>query len=635
MWQRNLFLLISITSFCLCILIVDVHANNQKPKKDNKSKISKEKKGEAEQRYYRCYSQMVRKLPLPDDKLLKMVKSGQIDGTSACMQLLELAQLDETSGKLSGIHLETSDQISESQYHTVLKSTFKNTLHSHLRKNKCINCHAGGRPIPQHSSKSTDTAYNAIFDNELIDLENIENSVLYTKILRGHQCNSEDCQPLANGIKDAISAWEKAFNKQYKGEVVNKTVIKDKLSDGGFPIIGQSILKTFNDFHRTWMSAQEKFELQDDCISETHDILDSGAHALYTTQSLFSNKSYKNVLTSTEPLKAIRYSPRARSNRSVSNGRIKTNFKWGHPLNSEGKPDYTNGTLQDYWTPPELVELGLLVGITLKDESIMPKEYLRQASDINLFRTDAGAINTPSYMILNNGIGRSPANGGILIQRRWSKAVFNDYLCRDLPVIRTADAVKYLDNEDKSLMPFRKGLSCMKCHASMDQAAKAARNTQVMRSYNRSCEDNANSLIVYRHPVSLEQHINDFEGWVDQDEKDYFRRPNYGKFYFRTHDGKLINQSFEGFEGLAQAITETDDYYICAAKRYLNFFTGVDVPMFDAGDISAPYLNKKEKEYQKFVIELGKELKEHQDLKQTIKRIISSKSYISPGKKVK
>ena len=57
--------------------------------------------------------------------------------------------------------------------------------------------------------------------------------------------------------------------------------------------------------------------------------------------------------------------------------------------------------------------------------------------------------------------------------------------------------------------------------------------------------------------------------------------------------------------------------------------------MFDAGDISAPYLNKKEKEYQKFVIELGKELKEHQDLKQTIKRIISSKSYISPGKKVK
>lgn len=580
-------------------------------------------------RYYRCHSIMARMRPRDFDPNIIKIKSKSLSGTDACMKILERANLDSSTGYIAGASESEGSGGNNEARVMAMQQTFKNTLHPFLRTQKCINCHDGSKSIPAHTHQNSETAFNAAYGTGLFSLQSPNSSKIYTKIKNGHQCAGTECSNISQDILASLNNWKTEFDKIAPAEELNRDP-----AGGEFDDVAQNVLQTFNDFHRSWMGADEKFANQIGCMQETHDVLDSGIVGYYVTKSLFSDKPYSWVVTADEYLKGLRYSPLERSRRSRVSPTYKMSaFRWGHPRNSKGEVDYTNGIYPDY-DPPDYVQLGKLVGIQTQDPKIFYKELINNNADVDLFKTEAGALSSPSYVILNNAITTGVSNGGLKNHRRWSRAVLNDFLCRDVPVIRSVDALSYLDTSGESPLPFRHGISCMKCHATMDQMAKVNRNTQMKFATGDRCNV-VSTAFLHHHPHTKAEHPNDFDGWVDKNDGQYHLKPNNGVFLFRGYDGKLHNEQVSGFDELGETIAGIDDYYVCAAKRYLHFFTGVDIPLMDMGDMTNAPLNSTEKEYLNFLSNLGKDLKKHQDLKKTIRRIIASEAFVAAdGKQV-
>src|SRR5690606_6202443 len=60
--------------------------------------------------------------------------------------------------------------------------------------------------------------------------------------------------------------------------------------------------------------------------------------------------------------------------------------------------------------------------------------------------------------------------------------VIKDFLCREVPVIRQADAIAYTTTEPNTKASFRNGASCMRCHATLDALSTISRNYQYSRT---------------------------------------------------------------------------------------------------------------------------------------------------------
>ncbi len=80
-------------------------------------------------------------------------------------------------------------------------------------------------------------------------------------------------------------------------------------------------------------------------------------------------------------------------------------------------------------------------------------------------------------------------------------------------------------------------------------------------------------------------------------------------------------------------ITQTQDFYTCAAKRYFEFFTGIQVPLYDKKDPRYAEMNRmltsEHIKNREFVENLGADLQRDQSLKNLVKRIIASDYYRS------
>ena len=116
--------------------------------------------------------------------------------------------------------------------------------------------------------------------------------------------------------------------------------------------------------------------------------------------------------------------------------------------------------------------------------------------------------------------------------------------------------------------------------------------------------------------------------WPITGDNVYHRRPPNGVLYYRDYNGNLVNQNVTGVQDLGAKIAARDDMYICAAKRYYEYFTGISV---DTGDIKDPlYPNKltaDDTKHRNFIIQLGKNFKSHQNPRTLIKAILESPQY--------
>lgn len=415
-----------------------------------------------------------------------------------------------------------------------------------------------------------------------------------------------------------------------------------KKISGQYSVKSMAVLKTFNDLHRNWFT---NLNFKTIFYGPSTDIFDNGEMGYYFTRALFNNAfDFQSILEGDRTLEGIRTSSAIRPEEYLiqywAARRVpeKGNIILPYPIGKGNMPCLDNTALRCStkweWNDLPLVSLGLLVGIRERT-SFISNEFLHQmGKDIDLFQSfGGGLIGSHPYQILNANYPAIAGNGGLIVNRRWSKMVFADLLCRDLPVIRIRDAIPYIDETSK--LPFKSGESCMSCHSSMDPMANVTRNIVInanSRNAGPSSTEFLNSFSLgynYRD-LNWNSETETYDNWPDQI-TNYHLRPPIGRFYFRNMHGELINKNLDGIVELANTLLEQPDLYACTAKKYLYFLTGIRTIIYDQGQLLQPTFTPIEETHQKFVYQLGQELQQHKDLKKTIKSIIDSPFYTMPN----
>jgi hypothetical protein len=215
------------------------------------------------------------------------------------------------------------------------------------------------------------------------------------------------------------------------------------------------------------------------------------------------------------------------------------------------------------------------------------------------------------------------------MQRRLSQSYLKDFLCREVPVVRETDILNMVSTSSTALA-FRKASSCVRCHATLDPMAASFRNLVLIKSGNRM-QNVMHRYFPMPHKSDVVSGFTAEAGWPAVKDTNFYKRPAKGRFYFRTYDGKLVDRTLESYDDLSTAFGETDDAYICYAKKMFKHFTGVEVRMFDAGDAAnSTYMSSlttEDWEYRNFVVKAGLNLKKHQKAKELIKEIMQSPFY--------
>ncbi|MEQ1878151.1 MAG: hypothetical protein ABL958_16025 [Bdellovibrionia bacterium] len=392
--------------------------------------------------------------------------------------------------------------------------------------------------------------------------------------------------------------------------------------------LSRLILKTFNDFHRGWFpndNVVSSFSEGGENYQRTPELTDESEPALHLTRVLFTEGArYSEIVTSNSAMEALRTSGALRDDNLPDANRLKSRSLPG------GATTVTLNALH--------VQRGALLGIrpmTSNPQKLVQTVNSGQGTSNGIRNLipdrpiefnqslGGGILGTKSYLALNLGLGEFfPANGGIRVPRRWSKALLKDLVCRDLPALRLTDAVPHVQSSIVAeTPPFRGNASCMACHATMDPLAGVVRNISYLPVPNRVQNATATGH-VYKWATDLPAET----GPVDLD-PEFFRRPTSGRILFRGYAGALVSRAVQSPGEVGQLLSETDDLYVCAAARYIDFFTGVMPNLQDEGDPARGAVPAKSKPYRELAIKLGLELKQHQNLRTIIRAILESDLY--------
>ena len=103
--------------------------------------------------------------------------------------------------------------------------------------------------------------------------------------------------------------------------------------------------------------------------------------------------------------------------------------------------------------------------------------------------------------------------------------------------------------------------------------------------------------------------------------------PPRGKLYFRDYQGQLIDENLANLSEFGQKLAELDDPYVCWAKRYYAYLTGINVEIVDPGPDDRDLPKDGTGPHREAVYQFGLQLKNHQDPKRLFKEILQSQSY--------
>ena len=413
-----------------------------------------------------------------------------------------------------------------------------------------------------------------------------------------------------------------------------------KLSNGSYDYEGMRVLNTFLRFHMSQLAIPD-FEpvIGNNNQKYTKDVTDANSVAYHFLYSLFGNKAkYSDVFTKDHSFRAVRYSTKSERKRSVF-GVAMPQFTQGiykSVVDEKGVtvtvPNPDRGGVSNF--NPLLVETGILVGLVpdTADNSVSTAHdtYINSGygfSSLNVTQhLGGGVLGTQAYLLANLGKDGF-ANGGTNLQRRWGKNVLSDFLCRELPALRSKDVIPEVDPE--SNIAYRTGISCMGCHSAMDPLAGVVRNMRANWTSNTGQAGQRVKFIGERIPDLAAAPFPS-----KQADGSFHRRPAEGRLYYRSYDGSLVLKEMQGVAELGEEMAKTNDLYVCAAKRYYHFLTGINVSLADIGDINTPAMSVGEQLQREKVIELGLKLKEHQSLRTLIQSIIESRTFIYPDQGV-
>jgi hypothetical protein len=400
-------------------------------------------------------------------------------------------------------------------------------------------------------------------------------------------------------------------------------------SDGSYDLEGMQILSTFQKLHMSWFSNHNWSDTVNAFSAfyrGTQDLFYTGESALLMTNALFNTSvPYSSIVTSPNAYEAIRSNP--------------TDGTFVRALYSKYEYFGMNKERLE-WTPNDRIETGNIIGIRQMEADQIP--YILDMKESNheyKLPTGGGVLGSNVYFMLNQGRDiHAKTNGGLATYRRWSKFLYKDILCRDIPVIRSVDVSFLKQKLPASTLPFRNGNSCLQCHFSIDGLAGIARNKTMTRTgvdfqarpNSSEVLSKINSLLVHHYPTTMPEETNLEK--VDSD-LDFYKRPALGNLIFRTYNGEFINKQYLGEAAMGKAMSELDDLYLCSASRYYRFLTGINVELRDFNDPMSPGNETADEiKYRNLIISLGKKLKESQSVNKMIEEIIASPLYITPGK---
>lgn len=436
---------------------------------------------------------------------------------------------------------------------------------------------------------------------------------------------------VSQGKKSGVDACMAIFDKgklNSDGEISSQGSVYDPE--------GMRVLDSFLRFHRS------QFEIPDygnviglGIDRYTKDVIDANEPSYHFLYSLFgADQKFSDVVTRDYSIKAKRYSVSSGRARSVTNAALPALFQGVYKTIKDENgvtqvvPNEEKGGVSPY--SPEFTPTGLLYGFErdTTDNSIDRSRFDANFASFKFKSTNVnqhlggGLMGTQAYLLGNLGKDGF-TSGGTNLFRRWGKHVMKDLLCRDLPALRSKDVVQEVDPE--STIAFRTGISCMGCHSAMDPLAGVVRNSRAGFTHNVGMTFNRIKFIGERVP---DMPFAEFP--TKAADANFHRRPAAGRLYYRSYDGNLIKEEMEGLGELGVIMANTNDLYVCAAKRYYQFLTGINVSLADIGDINTAPFSLGEKHQRDKVINLGLELKNHQSLRSLIKAIIESESFIHP-----
>lgn len=244
-----------------------------------------------------------------------------------------------------------------------------------------------------------------------------------------------------------------------------------------------------------------------------------------------------------------------------------------------------------------------------------------------------GIIGSPVYLqnnLLppNYGDGASqPAtsgewDGGISIGRKWSVAIFKDFLCQDLPSLEPGDVSAPEFVSASTPVPFRNSSACSACHASMDLLAGGVRNIGYLPHGVKDAPPGATSMIGTTELFQLAAGTSALpELWPLQPDKNYSIRPPDGILFFRSSDGSLISEKFHNLDELGEIFINQTDTYRCLTKRYMDYFMGVRIPM------KYSTLEENKDLYLAELKRLSLDFKHHRNLNKLVDQVLMSNLY--------
>lgn len=451
-------------------------------------------------------------------------------------------------------------------------------------------------------------------------------------------------------IAPTDSLWLQVKNKSKSGtaacmEIFDRAKLGTngeikKLKDGSYDYEGMRVLNTFLRFHTSQMSIPDFAPVIGTNNQRlTKEVTDANSVAYHFLYSLFGNKAkYSDVFTKEHTFRAVRYSKKGERQRSIF-GMVMPKLQQGVYMSQRNDAGVTitiprpdRGGVSDF--TPLLVQTGILVGLVPDnaDNSISPAHdtFINSGfgfTSLNVTQhLGGGVLGTQAYLLANLGKDGF-ANGGTNLQRRWGKNVLSDFLCRELPALRSKDVIPEVDPE--SAIAYRTGISCMGCHSAMDPLAGVVRNMRANWTHNTGAVGQRIKFIGER-----QSDLSSMPFPSKKADGSFHRRPAEGRLYYRSYDGSLVLKEMEGLTELGQAMAQTNDAYVCAAKRYYQFLTGINISLADIGDINTPVMTTGEKEQRERVIALGLQLKNHQSLRTLIQSIIESRAFIYPDRGV-
>ncbi len=379
-----------------------------------------------------------------------------------------------------------------------------------------------------------------------------------------------------------------------------------------------NVVNTMHRLHYSWFGIRDYKEYIGHWFRNLSNIYDASSPALYMTKALFDqNYSYADAFSGNITLQSIRETQPTLSPRGKA-GRYDKKDRYG----------LSSWVLKDV----NFSMMGRLKGVATMPVNQMVKfsgDTTGATGTILLNRHyGGGMLGSTPYVILASHYNVSPPryDGGLRVNRGWSRAVYKEVLCRDFPVVREKDGSPFV--VANSSIPFRRASGCVKCHTSMDRLAGVVRKFQfgLLRDANgriSNTSDTGHIILMGEHPTNVAS-ATDFPSASDTN---FYRRPAEGTLYYRSHNGTLVNQKLSGMQSLGEELAKQDDMYVCLAKRYYKYFTGIDVDTGDIQDPDHPALSEGDKTFRDIVIGLGQKMKIHKNPRLLIEDILNRPEY--------